>query len=381
MKLLTCHADAHRRSLETEVLSCTARGEQHLVELAESVLFPGGGGQPADHGTIGPARVLDAEEDGERVLYVVDRPVAAGRAQVTVDWPRRFDHMQQHTAQHLITSIAAAEFGWQTVAFHLNPERSDIVLSTVPDADGIRRLEARVNAAIREARPVRPRLIDPADMEREGVRSRLLPAGHSGPLRVIEIEGYDLNTCGGTHVSNTAELQAVRFVGLDVQKGTGRLHWLAGGRVLADAREAQARSEALTRLLCRGPAEHVAVAEGLLGEVKDGRRALKALELELAEYLGRALAASEAPTLHRDTADLGVLGAIAKAAAAVRGDRLMLLTAGEPEGVFLLFGPGAGEAGPAVAEVLGGRGGGRGQRYQGKATANQRRAEAAALLG
>lgn len=380
MKLLTCHDDAYRRALETTVLACEPHGDHHAVELAESVLFPGGGGQPADHGTIGAARVLDAEEAGQRVRYIVDRPVEPGPATVTVDWARRFDHMQQHTAQHLVTSIAARALGWQTVAFHLNPERCDIVLSEVPDAAGIHRLEALVNAAIREARPVRPRVVQPDELHAEGVRSRLLPAGHTGPLRVVEIEDYDLNTCAGTHVGNTAELQAVRFVGLDVQKGTGRLHWLAGGRLLADARRSQDRAEALTRALCRGPEEHLEVVEGLLAEVKGARKAVAAAEAELAVHLGRALARAESPALHREGGDLRLLGAIARAAAEVRGDRLMLLTAGEPEGVFLLFGPGAGERGPAVAALLEGRGGGRGLRYQGKSAANHRRVDALGLL-
>lgn len=383
MKLLTCHADPYARALSTEVVACAPRGAAYAVELAESVLFPGGGGQPADHGTIGDARVLDGEEDGERIRYLVDRPVPLGPVETTVDWPRRFDHMQQHTAQHLITALAARELGWQTIAFHLNPERCDVVLSTVPDPDGIARLEAMANAAIREARPVRPRIIEPDDMQSEGVRSRLLPAGHTGPLRVIEIEGIDLNTCAGTHVQSTAELQAIRFVGLDVQKGTGRLHYLAGGRVLADAAASQRRAEALTALLNRGPAEHAEVVDALLRDQKDARRAHKALEAELATHLGAALARTDAPAaaLHRDAGDLALLGAIAQAAHAARPDLLMLLTAGEPDGVFLLFGPGAAEHGPAVADALSGRGGGRGPRFQGKAARLDRRAEAAALIG
>lgn len=383
MKLLACHGDPYRRTLDTAVLDCVPRGDRYLVELAESVLFPGGGGQPADHGTIGEARVLDAEQGGGQVRYIVDRRVEPGPTTVAVDWDRRFDHMQQHTAQHLITCLAARGLAWRTLAFHLNPERCDIVFARVPDAAGIARLEKLVNTVIREARPVRHRMIEPEELARLGVRSRLLPAGHTGPLRVVEIEGYDLNTCAGTHVTNTAELQAVQFVGLDVQRGTGRLHWLAGGRLLADAARARARTEALNRVLCRGPAEHVAVAEGMVEEVKQARRALEAVERELAGNLGRQLAATEGPvaTLHRSSADLPLLGAVAKAAARVRPDLHLLLTAGEPEGVFLVYGPEAAERGPAVAAILDGRGGGRGRRYQGKAAATHRRAEAAAALG
>lgn len=378
MKLLQCHTDAYRRDLDTEVLSCVPAGERFVVELAESVLYPGGGGQPVDHGTIGAAQVLDAEVSDDAVRYVVDRAIEPGPARIELDWARRFDHMQQHSAQHLISAIAWREFGWQTIAFHLNPERCDVVLDAVPDAAGIAALEERVNAAIREARPVFPREIAPDRLEEEGVRSRLLPPGHVGPLRVIEIDGYDLNTCGGTHVSNTAHLQMVRFIGLDAQKGQGRLHWLAGDRLRADAAASQRRAEALTRSLRRSPAEHVAVVDGLLAEVKRGRKAVDAVRRELATHLGAALARTEAPVaaLHRDAGDLGFLGAIAAAAHAERAELLLILTAGDREGVFLVAGPGAGDVGPAIAEVLAGRGGGRGRRYQGKATRVDRHREA-----
>ncbi|MCA9542319.1 MAG: alanyl-tRNA editing protein [Myxococcales bacterium] len=387
MDLLRCHEDAFLRALDTEVLACEPADDGHHVALADSILFPGGGGQPDDRGTIGDAQVIGVAERDGRVWYVTDRAVPTGPTRVEVDWARRFDYMQQHTAQHLLTALALRHFKLPTLAFHLNPERSDVVLDAPRlDAATIDALEARANEAIREAHPVQPRLIDPAELDTEGVRRRRLPPGHEGALRVVEIEGIDLNTCGGTHVSNTAQLQMIRLIGVDFQRGEARLHYLAGGRVLAAEREARARTEVLNRLLSGGPESHVESVERLLDQARADKQSQRALVAEIAGLLGAQLASGAATAaLHREGADLAFLGAVAQAARAARSEQLVLLTAapaGSAEGVFLLAGPPerVTACGPAVAEALAGRGGGRGDRYQGKATRLDRRDVAFARL-
>ncbi|MCA9558320.1 MAG: alanyl-tRNA editing protein, partial [Myxococcales bacterium] len=256
MKLLPCHADSYQRRLDTEVLACEPGPSGFRITLADTVLYPGGGGQPADGGTIGGARVLDVIE-ADAPTYVVDAPVPVGPVAVEVDWARRFDHMQQHTAQHLITAIALRDLGLATTAFHLNPERSDVVLATpVVPPDVLADLSARVNAAIRAALPVRARLITEAELAE--VRFRRLPGEHDGTLRVVEIEGVDRNTCGGTHVANLAELQLISFIAQENRQGVTRLHWLAGGRALAALDAATAREAELVGLLRCAPAEHPA---------------------------------------------------------------------------------------------------------------------------
>ncbi len=375
MQLLPCHADSYRRHLTTEVRACTPEPDRpgiFRVELAETIFYPGGGGQPADQGRVGGLEVLEIIEN-EPTVVRLGGEIPPGLTTLELDWARRFDLMQQHTAQHLITAIAQRDFGLATTAFHLNPERSDIVLATasVP-ADVLTRLAEHVNAAIRAAHPVTPRFVTEAELA--SIRFRRLPGEHEGLLRVIEIEGIDRNTCGGTHVANTAELQAIFFTEQENRQGVTRLHWLAGGRVLAALESGWARGGELTALLRCNPTEQVDAVARLLQQNRDFAKETKALSLEVAQALGEGLAAAPGPvaTLHRASGDLAFLNAIARTALTRRPDLVLFLTARSEgtAGAFLLAGPPerVTALGPAVAAALEGTGGGRGGLYQGKAT-------------
>jgi len=124
--------------------------------------------------------------------------------------------MQQHTAQHLLTAVAADQFGWQTTAFHLGAHVSDIEVDVKSIGKSeLRLLEETVAVEVRAARRISARRVSPDEYEQMEVRSRGLPPGHSGDVRLIEIEGIDLNTCGGTHCVSTAEIEAIALLGTE----------------------------------------------------------------------------------------------------------------------------------------------------------------------
>ena len=127
---------------------------------------------------------------------------------MVLDWPRRWDHMQQHTGQHLLTAVASDRFGWQTTAFHLGGEVSDVELAvpSLASAD-LRALEDVIAEEIRRQRAVSARRVSRETYQALPVRTRGLPADISGEIQLVEIEGLDLNTCGGTHLRSTAEPQ------------------------------------------------------------------------------------------------------------------------------------------------------------------------------
>lgn len=382
MSLIACQRDPTLRALRATVLDCQPEAGGFAVALADTVLYPEGGGQPSDAGWLDdlPVRALRRRADGA-VLHHVDRPLH-GEVAVTLDWARRFDHMQQHSGQHLLSAVAEDRFGLATTAFHLGAERADVELAGALEPAVMAALEEACNALILEARPVLIRAVDPAELPGLRVRSRGLPEGHVGPVRLIEIAGVDLNTCGGTHVRSTAELGALKLLGAERARGGTRLFFAVGGRVRRLLGEALAREAALSRALSVGPEGHLAAVEKLLADAKSAAKERKAQMAELAEALGAALAAAgPVAALHRPEADLGLLGAIATAARRGRPDQLLLLTGGEQEGVFLLLGSDAQLAavGPAVLAALDGRGGGRG-RLQGKAARLSGRDEAARAL-
>ena len=379
MDLVACQIDSSLRQLDARVVHCDSDADGCWVVLDDTVLYPEGGGQPCDHGTIGGVAVDRVERGADgQVRHRVAAPLPLGPARVAVDWPRRFDHMQQHSAQHLLTAIAATRFGLPTTSFHLHPERCDVELAGEPlAAADLAALEAAVNQAIADDRPVRARVLDPGEPD-HAVRSRGLPADHLGPVRVVEIEGLDLNTCGGTHVARTGLLEAVALIGSEPLRGGHRLHFLAGGRVRRALHAQLDREAALTRLLSTGPSQHSEAVARLLDDQQQARQRERGLLAELALGLGRQLARAPGPLLHlhRDVGDLDFLGAVARAAAAAlptdAAQPLILLTAGAApgEGVFLLVGPPdrVAACGPQVAAALEGRGGGPKGRYQGRAT-------------
>lgn len=364
MSLLACQLDARLRTLDTRVLWCRPHGDRFLAALEDSPLYPEGGGQPADHGWVGGVPVLDVQTVDDQPVLTLAAAVPQGPARVELDWARRFDHMQQHTGQHLITALALARLGRPTVGFHLGVAHTLIDMSGPPLSDAERaQLESWANAEILADRPVRPRVVQADELEALRVRTRGYKAKEE--VRLIEIEGIDLNTCGGTHVRSTLELQAVAIPIAERYKGGTRLHVWVGGRVLGALNHALELERQLTAALCCAPEEHPARVRGMLEERQADHRAQQALTAELAELLAAALVASpDSPGhLHRPGASAQLLKAVALAARARAPERIFLLTGGEaPEVPVVMVGPAEllRERGPAALAALGGRGGGAG---------------------
>lgn len=333
------------------------------VRLSETLLYPEGGGQPDDHGTISGAPVRGLRRDAGAVWHLLDRLPEAGEVEVIVDWARRYDHMQQHTAQHLISAIAEDLLDAPTTAFHLRPDVCDIDVGRVLSEEEVHRLEVHVNAAIRDDRPVTVRTTTADKLD--AVRTRGLPAGFRGAVRLIEIAGIDSNTCGGTHVATLRELQVISLLPPQKSKGGTKLRYLAGGRVLAQLSASHRREHAISTLLSCGPAEHAEAIQHLQQGARDTGRAHKQLMAELATLQGAAVARAQSPHLHREGADMDFLRAAASTATAEVPERVFLFTS---DTMFMLAGPpeSVSALGPQVAGLLGGRGGGARGRYQGR---------------
>lgn len=376
--------------LDAEVVLADTEGGRPFVVLTDTVLFPEGGGQPADRGTVDGVAVLDVQRVDDAIRHVLAAPVPSRRVQVELDWGRRFDHMQQHTGQHLLTAVAEQAFGWHTAAFHLGERSCDIEVDAPEvEARQLRELEEAVAVEIRAARSVTARRVSRVEYEALEVRSRGLPQGHAGDVRLVEIEGLDRNTCGGTHCGSTAEIEALKLLGAESMRGGTRLSWVAGARLRRLHGEHHRRNAELRALLGASDDELVGRVESKLEQLREAERSLRDLEETLAIASAEALVARQGTILdaHWPGRALPFLQRVAREAARLAPDRVLLLTAGEEErGVFLLSaGEGAGldvtTVGPSVAERLGGRGGGSGRIFQGKAGRLSSRGEAAKLLG
>jgi len=377
------------RSLETDVVCAGEEQGRPFVVLADTILYPEGGGQPADRGWIGGMAVEDVRTVEGKTRHYLAGPPPAGYVRVELDWTRRFDHMQQHTGQHLLTAVAEQRFGWHTKAFHLGEQFSDIELDTPTiTPEQLTELEEAVAAEIRAARPVTARRVTPEEYVALPVRTRGLPEGFTGDIRLVQIVGMDLNTCGGTHVRSTAEVEGLKLLGTEGMRGGTRLFYVAGvrlRRLLAAYHERNAR---LRQLVGTSDEELAAGVSAKLEQLKDAQRSVRALEEELGGAVAGALAARPDRLVdgHWPGRDLSFLQRIAREVVRLAPDKCALLTAGEGEqGAFVLS---AGEqvqvdlvaAGRKVAEILGGRGGGAGRVFQGKVATLSRRDEALGYL-
>ncbi len=381
--------DPYLTELSVRVVGTGTDEGRPWAALDDTILYPEGGGQPGDHGHLGDAPVLDVKMVEGVVRHSLAGPVQEGPTVVRLDWRRRFDHMQHHTGQHLLTAVAADRLGWETTAFHLGPEACDIELAASSiDPTALARLEEEVAAEIRAARPVRHRRVAPGELATLSVRSRGLPEGHTGDVRLVEIEGVDLNTCGGTHLRSTSEIEALKLLGTEKLRGGTRLFFVAGGRVRRRLGEHEDRSARLRALLGAPDSGLVEAVETKLGQLAESQKALRDAEEALADARAEALAALPGSIVeaHFEGRDPAFLARVGRRFSSLPATAVAFLTATKDgAGTFLLAAGGSSPAevralGAAVAEALGGRGGGSGKLFQGKGSL-ARRGEALALLG
>lgn len=381
--------DPFATALETRILAC---GEDHgrpFVLLEDTVFYPEGGGQPCDLGTVNGVAVVEVQKREGAIRHYLAAALPAGPASLRLDWTRRFDHMQQHTGQHLLTAVAQDRFKWGTTAFHLGASVCDIELdaASISPRD-LEALEEAVAAEIRAHHEVTARKVSPEDYGKEAVRSRGLPEGHVGDIRLVQIAGVDLNTCGGTHLHHTGEIEALKLLGTEGIRGGTRLYYVAGRRARLRLGAQEERNARLRTLLGAPDEELVAALQIKLDQLLALERRSRKLEEELAEFQAAALAARPEALVeaHLEGRDMAFLQKLIRGILAADPAKAVFLTA-DPggQGLFLLS---AGErspldvpsAGKAVAAILGAKGGGSGKSFQGKAPSLAARAEALAHL-
>jgi alanyl-tRNA synthetase len=265
--------DAYEREFTAKVLSCEAippdvkagrTGQAWAVVLDRTALYPNSGGQPHDLGKLGEGVVLEVHDEGEEIVHIVDRHLDTGAVAGCVDWSRRFDHMQQHTGQHLLAAMFHERFGLPTVSFHLGedvctidlrgPELSEEVLEGA---------ERAANQIIFEDRPITVRYATAERLAEMGVRKQIQ---REGILRVIEITGADLQPCGGTHVRSTGQIGLLLVRKRGKIRQDWRIEFACGGRAERFARADFLELRNIAQVLNCAPEEAVTSAKRLTAE-------------------------------------------------------------------------------------------------------------------
>lgn len=327
---------------DAEVLRAERRGGAWAVALDGTAFFPAAGGQPSDRGTIGGGRVVDVLEEGDAIVHVVEGLADApgGSVRCAVDAARREDLACQHTAQHVVSALAAAAFGARTVGFHLGERVTTVDLEGGNlDALRIRRIEREANTVVREDRPVRVAF--------ESGRTRrvdLEMVHEEGELRVVSIDGLGESACCGSHVDRTARIGAIRLGRIERVRAAVRVELFAGDRVLEETARLAGILSALSERTGAGIDDLPGWADAALAEV----RALKKENADLAE---RA-AAFEAEALLAEAEALGDGQLVARAVSERDARALKILAAAirrEPRAVAVVGAVCAGKAALVVA--------------------------------
>lgn len=227
------YADAYLTTFSATITDRREVKGAHQVALDRTAFYPEGGGQPADHGLLNEVQVTDVQSDGEQVWHTLAGPLADGPVAGVVDWTRRFDHMQQHHGQHLLSAAFEDLFGLPTLAFHLGVEYSSIDLPGEVSEEQCQAAERRANEVVWEDRPILARFVTGEELALIRLRK---PAAVDGPVRVVSVEDFDHSACGGTHPRSTGAV-GVLFIRKRERRGPeSRVEFLCGGRALADLR-------------------------------------------------------------------------------------------------------------------------------------------------
>lgn len=232
MTIRLYNQDSELLAFTATVTGCEEKKGQYIVTLDRTAFFPEGGGQGADHGTLGEAHVLDCHEAGGEVEHTVDRPLTVGETvEGRVDAARRLDMMQQHSGEHIFSGLVCSLFGYDNVGFHIGSETVTMDFNGPLTDEDVRRVEAMANAVIWQNVPVETLL--PTDEEREQMHYRSKKA-LSGEVRIVRIPGADICACCGTHVKQTGAIGQIKVLGCQKYKGGVRVSILCGRRALEE---------------------------------------------------------------------------------------------------------------------------------------------------
>ncbi|HET7265374.1 MAG TPA: alanyl-tRNA editing protein [bacterium] len=371
--------DAYRRTFLAGVLAAVpASGGRTGVVLDRTAFYPTSGGQPHDTGTVAGIPVVDVVDAGDHVVHVLEpgsAPPGVGvEVEAEIDWDRRYDYMQQHTAQHLVSAAFLQQIRAETVSVHLGDTSTVDFERAALSPDDALAVEDALAQAVYDNRAVTVRFVDADEADRLGLRR---PAKRAGMLRVIEIEGLDRSACGGTHVRATGELGPILLRRWERAKGHLRVEFLAGWRALRDYRWKHGFVAEWAARLTVGDRELPGALGRLSVRLEERERALAAslkrlLAYEAAERLAAAPAGETPKVLRlefpeRDQDEVRLL--------------LRELTSREPSVVFagvvatgrLYFARSPGVAADMAAvltqaaRAVGGRGGGTAEAAQGTA--------------
>ena len=362
------------RAFEATVTRTGERDGRPLVTLDRTAFYPTSGGQPFDTGRLGSVEVVETIDEDDDIVHVVSAPVAPGtRVRGEIDWARRFDHMQQHTGQHVLSAAFDRLFENRTTSFHMGAEVSTIDLAREATSDEIERAVDEANHVVWEDREVSVRFVSADEAARLPLRKEPV---REGTLRLVEISDFDLSACGGTHVSRTGAIGMIAVTQSERFRGGSRITFACGSRALRVFRGYRDAVAGAVRVLSVLPHELPSAVERAQLDSKDLRKTVSRLQGELAGHEASRLLEDAALVGDRRVVvqalegwDAAGLKAIASSLVAQSGVVAVLVSAGDPVAVVVARSQDVAlDSSKGLRTLLdrfGGRGGGRPELAQG----------------
>jgi alanyl-tRNA synthetase len=323
------YSDSYLREFEARIRAVEPASGGFHVWLDRTALYPESGGQPSDRGTLDGIRILDVVDEGETIAHLVETKPEADGVKGTVDWKRRFDHMQQHTGQHVLSAAFERVGGYKTVSFHLGAEASSIDLdSNRLGEQQCEEAEDLANSVVFEDRAVKVQFRSVDEANRMGLRKM---TSREGDVRLVEVENFDLSACGGTHVSRTGAIGLIALRKVERMKGLTRIEFLCGGRALQATRREFKTLEKSARLFSGSAVDLPSFITKHLEELKSTLRSRELMAGQLAGYIAQSLAGA---TTKGEGSK--VIQHVVSAGSPVKGKHLAHALAAIPEVVALI---------------------------------------------
>ncbi len=274
--------DAYQKEFEATVIEKFLFEGKPAVVLDQTCFYPESGGQPSDRGSIAGAAVVHVFEDGARIAHVLEKEIVADNVWGVIDWPRRFDHMQQHSGQHILSQSFFELLQGETLSFHLGEAIStlEIGIRDISDA-GLDRIEERANEVVFEDREIKTYFISDEKISSIPLRR---PPKKEGLIRVVEVDGFDYSACGGTHCRRAGEIGLIKITRREKIRGNLRFEFLCGRRAVADY---SLKNKVLAEIAAKLSAHETSIlsaVEKTIAEGKQARKKMRQLQEKLARY-------------------------------------------------------------------------------------------------
>ena len=364
------YEDCMLARFSAKVLSCEAVAGGYEVTLDATAFYPEGGGQACDTGTLGDARVLDVQERGEEVIHLCDKALAVGNTvEGIIDWVRRFDLMQQHTGEHIISGIVHRRYGYHNTGFHVGSEVLTVDFDGVIPAGDLAEIEMEANEALWQNIHLKCWIPDPEELETVFYRTkRAIP----WPVRIVQVPGWDSCACCGIHVASTGQVGLVKIFSVMGFRGGTRMEMACGKRALEILNQVYDQNKQVSQAFSAQIFDTGAAARSMNETLEAQKHAYAQLQRKLFEKISQSYVNCGDVLHFEDGLEPVMVRELADAIAQVCGGTAAVFSGTDEAGYNFCLVTRQGDlrsVGKALTQQLNGRGGGKPICQQGRVSA------------